>query len=140
MTMPLDLFGLDLAGPDVPLQRSADRHVTLQRALREGLSRRAGFRVASVDALPWHACATGELYSRTLAVAAATVPPEQAGTAGEHRQPEEPAPDFRVPAIHGADPAPPVVLELWQGTPVLCRQFALVSLRTLRGLRGEERP
>lgn len=58
-------FGLDVAKPDVHLQRLADREGCSAQALCERLARETGFRVATVDTLLWRACALGYLNSRT---------------------------------------------------------------------------
>lgn len=61
-------FGLNVAKPDVHLQRMADRHGTTVQALCEDLALQSGFRAATVDVLLWRAAATGLLNSRTGAV------------------------------------------------------------------------
>lgn len=58
-------FGLDLAKPDVHLQRLADLHRTTPQELCANLARLSGYRIATVDTLIWRACATGVLNSRT---------------------------------------------------------------------------
>lgn len=63
-------FGLDLAKPDVHLQRLADLHGVAPQALCERLAAGSGYRVATVDTLLWRACATAVLCSRTGRLAA----------------------------------------------------------------------
>lgn len=63
-------FGLDVAKPDVHLQRLAGREGTTPQALCERLAREYGYRVATVDTVLWRACATGVLNSRTGEIAA----------------------------------------------------------------------
>lgn len=58
-------FGVDVAKPDVHLQRLADREDTTPQALCERLARESGYRIATVDLLLWRACATGLIDSRT---------------------------------------------------------------------------
>lgn len=58
-------FGVDVAKPDVHLQRLADREAVSPQALCERLAKEIGFRVATVDLLLWRACATGLLDSRS---------------------------------------------------------------------------
>ena len=58
-------FGVDVAKPDVHLQRLADREGCTAQALCERLAGETGFRVATVDTVLWRACATGFLNSRT---------------------------------------------------------------------------
>ncbi len=58
-------LGLDLAKPDVHLQRIADLHGTTPQQLCEALARASGYRVATVDTLIWRACARGILSSHT---------------------------------------------------------------------------
>lgn len=58
-------FGLDVAKPDVHLQRLADRENTTPQALCERLAKVTGYRVATVDTVLWRACANGVLNSRT---------------------------------------------------------------------------
>jgi hypothetical protein len=140
MTMPIGVLGHFLGEPDVHRQRLADHFCIPAYAICKNLARRTGRRVATVDTLLWPACVAGVLDSRSLAVAASTVPSGPAETASEHRRPEEPAPDCRVHAIHAAHPAAPAVLEPWQGNPEQCGQFVPVSPRTRRGLQGEEWP
>lgn len=58
-------FGVDVAKPDVHLQRLADREGVTVQSLCERLAADVGLRVATVDLLLWRACATGLLNSRT---------------------------------------------------------------------------
>lgn len=58
-------FGLDVAKPDVHLQRLADREGCTPQALCERLARETGLRVAAVDTVLWRACADGVIDSRT---------------------------------------------------------------------------
>lgn len=57
--------GLDVAKPDVHLQRLADREGCTVQNLCERLSKETGLRIATVDTVLWRACATGILDSRT---------------------------------------------------------------------------
>ena len=58
-------FGVQVAKPDVHLQRLADREGCTAQALCERLARESGYKVATVDVLLWRACATGVIDSRT---------------------------------------------------------------------------
>jgi hypothetical protein len=58
-------FGVQVAKPDVHLQRLADHENTTAQALCEQLAYETGYRVATVDTLLWRACATGILDSRS---------------------------------------------------------------------------
>jgi hypothetical protein len=58
-------FGLQLAKPDVHLQRLADREGCTAQALCERLAGELGLSVAAVDTVLWRACANGVLDSRT---------------------------------------------------------------------------
>lgn len=58
-------FGLDVAKPDVHLQRLADRDGTTPHDLCARLAAETGLRVATVDTILWRACANGILDSRT---------------------------------------------------------------------------
>lgn len=58
-------FGLDVAKPDVHLQRLADREGCTVQSLCERLSKETGLRIATVDTVLWRACATGMVDSRT---------------------------------------------------------------------------
>lgn len=58
-------FGLDLAKPDVHLQRLAGREGCSVQQLCERLSLSTGLRVAAVDTVLWRACANGILNSKT---------------------------------------------------------------------------
>lgn len=62
-------FGLDVAKPDVHMQRLADREGCTVQALCERLAAATGYRIATVDTVLWRACATGVINSRTGAVA-----------------------------------------------------------------------
>lgn len=57
-------FGLDVAKPDVHLQRLADGEGCTVQRLCERLSKETGLRIATVDTVLWRACATGILDSR----------------------------------------------------------------------------
>jgi len=52
-------FGIDIAKPDVHLQRLADLHKTTPQELCADLARETGYRVATVDTVLWRACANG---------------------------------------------------------------------------------
>ncbi len=58
-------FGVDVAKPDVHLQRLADLEGVTAQQLCERLARETGLRIATVDTVLWRACATGVLDSRT---------------------------------------------------------------------------
>lgn len=58
-------FGLDVAKPDVHLQRLADRDGSTPQALCARLAHETNLRVATVDTILWRACANGILDSRT---------------------------------------------------------------------------
>lgn len=58
-------FGVQVAKPDVHLQRLADLEQTTPQALCERLAVETGYRVATVDVLLWRACANGLINSRT---------------------------------------------------------------------------
>jgi len=58
-------FGVDVAKPDVHLQRLADIEKTTPQKLCERLTEATGYRVATVDTILWRACANGILNSRT---------------------------------------------------------------------------
>ncbi len=62
-------FGMDVAKPDVHLQRLADREDCTVQALCERLAKATGLRVAAVDTVLWRACANGVLNSRTGEIA-----------------------------------------------------------------------
>jgi hypothetical protein len=66
-------FGLDVAKPDVHLQRLADLEGVTAQALCERLAAATGYRVATVDTLIWRACANGIINSRTGALAGAAL-------------------------------------------------------------------
>lgn len=61
-------FGLDVAKPDIHLQRLADSEGVSPQALCERLAMASGYRVATVDLLLWRACAEGVINSRLLAL------------------------------------------------------------------------
>lgn len=63
-------FGMDVAKPDVHLQRLAVMENCSTQELCERLSRQTGLRIATVDTILWRACATGVLDSRTGRLAA----------------------------------------------------------------------
>jgi hypothetical protein len=52
-------FGVDVAKPDVHLQRLADREGCTPQQLCERLAGAMGYRVATIDTLLWRACANG---------------------------------------------------------------------------------
>lgn len=54
-------FGVDVAKPDVHLQRLADLYETTPQALCEHIASIAGLRVATIDTLLWRAAAIGVL-------------------------------------------------------------------------------
>lgn len=58
-------LGLDVAKPDVHLQRMADREGCTAQELCERIARATGLRVATVDTVLWRACADGWIDSRT---------------------------------------------------------------------------
>lgn len=58
-------FGIDVAKPDVHLARLALKDKTTVARMCARLSRRSGFRIATIDTILWRACATGILNSRT---------------------------------------------------------------------------
>jgi hypothetical protein len=58
-------FGMDVAKPDVHLQRLADLGGITPQQLCEALAAESGYRVATVDTLLWRACALGIIDSRT---------------------------------------------------------------------------
>lgn len=58
-------FGVDVAKPDVHLQRMADREGVDVQALCGRLAHETGYRLATVDTILWRAAATGLLDSRT---------------------------------------------------------------------------
>jgi hypothetical protein len=60
-------FGVDVAKPDVHLQRLAEREGTTPQALCERLARESGYRTSTVDVILWRACAIGLIDSRALA-------------------------------------------------------------------------
>jgi hypothetical protein len=60
-------FGLDVAKPDVHLQRLADHEGTTPQQLCADLARATGLRVNTIDVVLWRACAIGAINSRSLA-------------------------------------------------------------------------
>lgn len=58
-------FGVDVAKPDVHLQRLADREGVTPQQLCERLAAATGYRAATIDTVLWRACATGIINSRT---------------------------------------------------------------------------
>jgi len=58
-------FGVDVAKPDVHLQRLADRDGTTPQALCARIAGEVGLRIATVDTILWRACADGVIDSRT---------------------------------------------------------------------------
>jgi hypothetical protein len=58
-------FGVDVAKPDVHLQRLADREGCTAQQLCERLATETGLRVGTVDTVLWRACANGVINSRT---------------------------------------------------------------------------
>ena len=58
-------FGVQVAKPDVHLQRLAHLNECTVQELCEGLAADTGYSVAIVDVLLWRACATGIMDSRT---------------------------------------------------------------------------
>lgn len=52
-------FGVDVAKPDIHLQRLADREGTTPQALCERLAAETGYRASTVDLILWRACAIG---------------------------------------------------------------------------------
>lgn len=62
-------FGLDVAKPDVHLQRLADLHGTTAQELCADLAAQTGYRIATVDTLLWRACANGVVNSHTGQIA-----------------------------------------------------------------------
>lgn len=58
-------FGMQVAKPDVHLQRLADRESCTPQQLCERLAGETGLPVAAVDVVLWRACANGVINSRT---------------------------------------------------------------------------
>lgn len=58
-------FGLQVAKPDVHLQRLADREGCTPQYLCERLACETGYTVATVDTILWRACANGVIDSRS---------------------------------------------------------------------------
>ncbi|MDQ0082917.1 hypothetical protein J2W35_003276 [Variovorax boronicumulans] len=63
-------FGVNVAKPDVHLQRLATREDCTAQALCERLATEVGLRAATVDVVLWRACANGVINSRTGEIAA----------------------------------------------------------------------
>ncbi|SDX13819.1 hypothetical protein SAMN05518669_103378 [Variovorax sp. YR634] len=63
-------FGMNVAKPDVHLQRLATREGCTAQALCERLAVEVGLRAATVDVVLWRACANGVINSRTGEIAA----------------------------------------------------------------------
>lgn len=59
-------FGVDVAKPDVHLQRLAAEAGVDAQQLCEGLAEQTGFRVNTIDVVLWRACAIGIIRSREL--------------------------------------------------------------------------
>lgn len=57
-------FGVDVAKPDVHLERLARRDRTTTEKLCARLAKQSGYRVATVDTILWRACAEGIISSR----------------------------------------------------------------------------
>lgn len=62
-------FGLQVAKPDVHMQRLADLHSASPHDLCEYLAGVTGYKLATIDTLLWRACAVGILDSRTGRIA-----------------------------------------------------------------------
>lgn len=58
-------FGVDVAKPDVHLQRLADHYGETVQGLCERLAEASGYKARTVDLLLWRACATGMIDSRS---------------------------------------------------------------------------
>lgn len=58
-------FGVDVAKPDVHLQRLADLHGETVQGLCERLGAKCGLKARTIDVILWRACAVGVLDSRT---------------------------------------------------------------------------
>lgn len=58
-------FGMNVAKPDVHLQRLADREGCSAQSLCDRLAAEVGLRAATVDVVLWRACADGVIDSRT---------------------------------------------------------------------------
>lgn len=61
-------FGMNVAKPDVHLQRLADREGCTVHSLCDRLAKATGWRIATVDTLLWRACANDVIDSRTGAI------------------------------------------------------------------------
>lgn len=59
-------FGVDVAKPDVHLQRLADHEGTSPQELCLALAAITGYRVNTIDVVLWRACAIGAINSRNL--------------------------------------------------------------------------
>lgn len=60
-------FGIDVAKPDVHLERLARQHGTTPQALCEGLAAVTGYKARTVDLILWMACAKGIINPRVPA-------------------------------------------------------------------------
>ncbi len=58
-------FGMNVAKPDVHLQRLADHHAVTAQALCERLAAESRYKARTVDVLLWRACAIGLIDSRS---------------------------------------------------------------------------
>ena len=58
-------FGMNVAKPDVHMQRLADREGCSVQAMCERLAADVGLRAATIDVVLWRACANGIINSRT---------------------------------------------------------------------------
>lgn len=58
-------FGVDVAKPDVHLQRLADLHGETVQGLCDRLAAGSGLKARTVDVILWRACAAGVISSRT---------------------------------------------------------------------------
>ncbi len=58
-------FGLNVAKPDVHLQRLAERDGSTVQALCQRLAAETGYRAATIDTILWRACAEGVIDSKT---------------------------------------------------------------------------
>lgn len=59
-------FGVDVAKPDVHLQRLADHHGEAVQDLCERLGRETGLKARTIDLILWRACAEGMIDTRRL--------------------------------------------------------------------------
>lgn len=58
-------FGVQVAKPDVHLQRLAEHEHTTPQSLCETLATQTGYRVSTIDLLLWRVCAMGVMDSKT---------------------------------------------------------------------------